>query len=582
MKAILKKMDLIVNLKGFALVLLGVGVLVSSQGAWGQESPEDFHPTNDGDPGPAEKLMKESVQVGRKLKTSQDNISNMMLPMRLPGDAEAPRADGASSKEETPPNALGKQENKNVNIVLPPLKGFRQLADAAPIQQMYKELINKSVPVLFQTMMMVENGAATGFIGSMNAVSNLMNNTIQTQQFQLELMNLTDDTGQLKYAYAGKIQKAFEAKTVTSWPAALYVANGDSAIGTTDGSTKGEIKEIPKSEPFNLSDMPNMEKPKVSPPGSPPSPPKKISFVTEMLMPKPPGGLSTGLTQDEVYRNNEIEALQKELIYYVGDIKFELTAKDKNNVARENNITYIKPKDGDNKQWGLSLKARDETKKAWENINNLINELCKFKKQNPNKQLSHVERLVPSTGAKWTPQMWEDASAPDILMTQNLIEQLFSLSRQGKAQNEDLDCTDEFPEGKGLKVPFGGNFDEAKKEAPDLCKKGGGTVTPCLRFQATYHMASIIGTARALHTYHALQTISGRFVRDQATERLHNHLFNSLLGGEELGVFLDQNQDRWRDFTTYLGRYIQAQGHEGAKLTSGGNNATVGSGAGGT
>ena len=587
MKAILKKMDLIVNLKGFALVLLGVGMLVSSQGAWGQESPEDFHPTNDGDPGPAEKLMKESVQVGRKLKTSQDNISNMMLPMRLPGDAEAPRADGASSKEETPPNALGKQENKNVNIVLPPLKGFRQLADAEPIQKMYKELINTKVPVLVQTMMMVENGAATGFIGSMNMVSNLMNNTIQTQQFQLELMNITDDTGQMKYAYAGKIQKAFKGTggagtdKVKSWPAALYVATGDSADVTTDGSTLDKIENIPKSEPFNLTDMPNMEESPPSPPGSPPSPP--ISFVKQMLMPKPPGGgPGAGRTAGDVYKNDEIQALQKELIYYVGDIKFELTAKGQGNVARENNITYIKPEDGDNKQWGLSLKARDETKKAWENINNLINELCKFKKQNPNKQLSHVERLVPSTGAKWTPQMWEDASAPDILMTQNLIEQLFSLSRQGKAQNEDLDCTEEFPEGKGLKVPFGGNFDEAKKEAPDLCKKEGGTVTPCLRFQATYHMASIIGTARALHTYHALQTISGRFVRDQATERLHNHLFNSLLGGEELGVFLDQNQDRWRDFTTYLGRYIQAQGHEGAKLTSGGNNATVGSGAGGT
>lgn len=36
MKAILKKMDLIVNLKGFALTLLGVGVLVSSQGLGGR------------------------------------------------------------------------------------------------------------------------------------------------------------------------------------------------------------------------------------------------------------------------------------------------------------------------------------------------------------------------------------------------------------------------------------------------------------------------------------------------------------------------------------------------------------------
>ena len=62
MKAILKKMDLIVNLKGFALVLLGVGVLVSSQGAWGQ---------ND-DALPAGLIMKELIKVGSKEKGNGD------------------------------------------------------------------------------------------------------------------------------------------------------------------------------------------------------------------------------------------------------------------------------------------------------------------------------------------------------------------------------------------------------------------------------------------------------------------------------------------------------------------------------
>ncbi len=558
MKAILKKMDLIVNLKGFALVLLGVGVLVSSQGAWGQ---------NNDDAGPIEKMMKESIQIGRKVRTSNNNINNQILPMRLPGDAEAPREKAAENGLKTD---FGKSENKNVNIVLPPLKGFRQLADAAPIQEMYKELINKSVPVLVQTMMMVENGAATGFIGSMNMVSNLMNNTIQTQQFQLELMNLTDDTGQMKYAYAGKIQKAFKGTGTAgkdkaeSWPEAIYLANGDTVTGTM-GKFNAQLKD--KKEPFKLTDMPNIQQDAAGK--------KKIRFLEDILM----GDINTKNSEDDRYHNNEIQKLREEFLKYVGDIEFEVTAEDTDKIARENKISYIKPTETENEQYGLSLKAKKETKKVWENINELINKLCEFKNEAA-KQSSDKPQLA-SVGAKWTVEMWEDASAPDILITQNLIEQLFSLSRLSTAQKDKLDCEKEFPKGKGLKVPFGGNFEQAEQNSPDSCKKSGESVTPCLRFQAIYHMATVIGTSRALHTYHAMQTISSRYVKDPYTQELNDQLFRALLGGEELGVFLDQNQDRWSTFIQYLGRNVQARGHSGANLRGGGSNATAGSGSGG-
>jgi hypothetical protein len=150
--------------------------------------------------GPSTKRMEAAIQVSKSGGTAgtTQNISRFLgaLPS-LPGvDPLKNKKEGGEEKEAD----LGRNIQLNNNIILPPLKGFRQLADAAPIKEMYKELINKEVPVLFQTMMMVENGAATGFIGSMGAVSNLMNNTIQTQQFQLQLMDLTDTTGQMKYA----------------------------------------------------------------------------------------------------------------------------------------------------------------------------------------------------------------------------------------------------------------------------------------------------------------------------------------------------------------------------------------------
>lgn len=560
MKAILKKMDLIVNLKGFALTLLGVGVLVSSQGAWGQDSEKE----------PSKKAMEESIQVGKNKNANADKLTNELRPVSLPNGLEAPRSNKSSGSTEALTD-FGRNMHKNVNIVLPPLKGFRQLADAAPIQEMYKELINKKVPVLVQTMMMVENGAATGFIGSMNMVSNLMNNTIQTQQFQLELMNLTDDKGQMKYAYAGKIQKAFEVDKVTSWPAALYVANGDSATAKTDGPTKGEITEIPKSDPFKAADDINMRTPE---PTAAKKAGKKESFVRDRLMPKlydASGG--SGSNPDVTYKNDKIKELQDEFIEKVGDFEIDVEDTGGGGIARVINGISIKPKEGDNKQWGVSLEAQKETLKVWENLNELMYQLCKFKKDNKNNGLEPTKKITASTSAGWTPEMWKDASSPDIVITQNILEQIFLVSRQSKDLSE-LECDQEFPPGKGLGVPFGGEFAPIQDGDPDICKKGDNDVTSCLRFRALYHMASIIGQSRALHTYEIMRGISERFAKDPATQELNHRLFVELLGEEgEIGIFIDKNRDRWAEFTLYMARYMQGQQGSGGTFKPGGSNA---------
>ena len=561
MKAILKKMDLIVNLKGFALVLLGVGVLVSSQGAWGQNNTTS---------GPAKIAMEKSIPVSKNRDENYDKLNNELRPVSLPNGLEPPRSN-KSSDESPELTDFGRNVHKNVNIVLPPLKGFRQLADAAPIQEMYKELINKSVPVLVQTMMMVENGAATGFIGSMNMVSNLMNNTIQTQQFQLELMNLTDDRGQMKYAYAGRIQKAFEADKVTSWPAALYVANGDSATDKTDGPTKGEIKEIPKSEPFKATDDINMRTPEPTPTAAKKAG-KKESFVRDRLMPKLyDASLGSGSNVEVTYKNDKIKELQDEFIQKLGD--FEIEVEEKNDgIARVINTTYIKAKEGDNKQWGLSLEAKEETTTVWENLNELMHQLCKFKQDNKNNGFEPIKKITASTSAGWTPEMWKDASAPDIVITQNILEQIFLVSRQSKDLSE-LKCDEEFPQGNGLGVPFGGEFAPIQDGDPDICQKGESSVSPCLRFKALYHMASIIGQSRALHTYENMMGMSERFAKDPATQVLLHRLFYELLGEEKIGVYIDKNRDRWAELILYMARYMQGQQGSGGTFKPGGSNA---------
>ena len=560
MKAILKKMDLIVNLKGFALVLLGVGVLVSSQGAWGQNDDE----------GPSDKAMKARIQVNIDKSANPSNLLNNMHSVPLPGDAPPPKgknSDGGGSDKNESTQDPGKSTHKNVNIVLPPLKGFRQLADAAPIQKMYKELINKSVPVLVQTMMMVENGAATGFIGSMNMVSNLMNNTIQTQQFQLELMNITDDTGQMKYAYAGAIKKAFNDKNIESWPAALYVANGDSATGDKIG-TFTELK--PNKKPFTSDDNPNAKSKGATPaPGAE----DEKSFLDDILLPEekidPTDEAGFLAAQD---RNEQIKELRKDVLENVGNLKIVSKADDKDGIARIVTITYVEPTKKENNQSGLSRIAGQETKKVWENLNELMHQLCKFKQGNENNGLEPIEKKTASTGAGWKPEMWKDASAPDIEIKQNILEQIFLVSRLSTDLSE-LKCDTEFPSGKGLEVPFLDKFAPADEKNPDLCIKKGEKVTPCLRFKALYHMASIIGNSRTLHRYELLMAKTDKYAMDPMMERMLTQLFDRILGDDEIGVFIDKNRDRWAELILYMARYMQGQQGSGGTFKPGGSNA---------
>ena len=67
---------------------------------------------------------------------------------------------------------FGATERKNVSIVFPPLKGLSQILNSSVTKDLLKELTASETTVLMQTYMMVENGAATGFMGGMNIGSN--------------------------------------------------------------------------------------------------------------------------------------------------------------------------------------------------------------------------------------------------------------------------------------------------------------------------------------------------------------------------------------------------------------------------
>ena len=570
MKAILKKMDLIVNLKGFALVLLGVGMLVSSQGAWGQNTS-----------GPASDIMESLIP---KRSNSTDKLTSLLdAPITLPGGAPAPAAESNENKgaeEARQADNAGRNDQTTKTVVLPALKGFRQLADAEPIQKMYKELINTKVPVLVQTMMMVENGAATGFIGSMNMVSNLMNNTVQSQQLQMQLMDLTDETGQMRKAYAEKIAKTLQEqgeKKEESWPVALYAASDDDLDTKVDPITK-----ITKPTPLALTGSPSVAEDKKDK--------KEIEFVKDILITKValstgPAGPSLGTSGassigPELYKNEKIQEQQEEFVELVGD--FKITVDQKGKLVKQNIIKHIKAKEEKGER-GITRLSRKEITKVWENINNLMNKKCEYNKQNDNLNKEPKEKILSTVGIKWEYEEWRDASAPDLQITENLLDQIYSLSRE-KISKEKGDCGKSFPKGSGFKPPFAGDYAEADEKSPDDCKATGGKPTPCLRFKAIFRMASLIGTSRAYHTYQVLDNISSRYVNfeDHETEKMRRDLFKHVLGDSQISTYIDINHDKWNELTLYLARSIQAERGSGANFRPGLNNAiAAGNGMGG-
>jgi hypothetical protein len=516
--------------------------------------------------GPSTKRMEAAIQVSKSGGTAgtTQNISRFLgaLPS-LPGvDPLKNKKEGGEEKEAD----LGRNIQLNNNIILPPLKGFRQLADAAPIKEMYKELINKEVPVLFQTMMMVENGAATGFIGSMGAVSNLMNNTIQTQQFQLQLMDLTDTTGQMKYAYAGGINKAIKDGAKT-WPQALYMVNGDSA--KDNGGSSAKFSDLQKSEPFTLIGLPSNQLKKNDPNNKTGDGSKQL--LTELLFATKEGGADTE------HDNKEIEDLKKEYKDMVGDLELEIEKGqgDTDQIGRLLKVNYKKAEPKDDKQrWGLQKKVYKESDKVWKSLNKMLKELCEFKKTNENMEKGPTQKEIPANKAGfWDEKTRKNASAPDITVTAFMMDEIWA-AFQPKGLMEGVKCEEEFKADS--KFPDGTNFQQPDEKDPESCSGGqGDEIKPCLRNRIMVHMASMIGRSRAYHSYMNLYLWSSRFAKDQATTSLNEQLFQSTFGGNDANMYslIDQNHDLWVSFVTELGRYMQSQYGSGANLSQRQSNA---------
>ena len=444
----------------------------------------------------------------------------------------------------------GANERKNVNISLPPLKGLAQILNSSVTKQLLKDLTASETTVLMQTYMMVENGAATGFMGGMNIGSNLMSNMIQSQDFQLKLLEATDDTGKMKEAYINKIAKVMqEGSNKDVWPAALYIASGDDGKAanapqmkdltatTGPGATTGPYDlELVNTAGERSGDLRTLS---------------DMLFVTG----KEDGNGAPSLGGSS-YSNEKIEELRKDFVTLVGDVEIKLD-NSKSKFARDVKISYKAP-EADRSRRGVARLNWEEVQVVWTSINTLLYEYCKWKASDPNlnkKPFKEMETTTTTTKigeGQGEKNPWQFASAPDLTFTQNVLDQIMHLYMAHRPVG-DYQCDALKLDETGIPEQGAASSDDQKNLNDCGPKKG------CLKNRAVLHLSYMIARSRTLHTYRSLYTIAGRFVTEPLAGELLNRLFNRAFSGMNVEAELEANRGRYYDFVTHMSKLTQGQ-----------------------
>jgi hypothetical protein len=473
---------------------------------------------------------------------------------------------------------------------LPPMKGFQQMADSPVMKKMLKKLITAEVPVMYQTMMMVENGAATGFIGSMNTVSNLMSNTVQSQQFQLELFDAAVSDNEHKRAY---VQSAFKSQSEDRqnqdiWPSALFFASGDVLPGS-ESEPVPNIKKFEKftknprksgSSPHDLAQTGSNGGAKAST-ATPPATSVAEYKLSEIIF-KPQDG--------ETQAPTALSEFKRDLTEYVGDYGFK--SNEKNGTDKVQHILTAPTKGSSggtstsggtssDPKLGYKLKLKETQDEVWKKLNEVMLDYCKFNWDDENYDKLPFDKQRASS--KIQPEQWKLIQARDFNITVNIVEQYFKLFFS--QQIEESECAASFnPEGD---FPARKTI-EKDSGSFDTCK--GDKI--CLRKTVLIALTEFVSKSRTEFFFLDLWRITAmRASIAQNFVREAQYLFcaNLQLGMNGVGydgkpicdpaqnfeARITRNNQRWWEFIEKLGTLAQGQGGTGVFRPSSSNLSGV-------
>jgi hypothetical protein len=496
---------------------------------------------------------------------SEDALGQKFSLPPLPGDQSFTDSAKDAAKFMSETNQMpdfGATERKNVSIVLPPLKGLSQILNSSVTKDFLKDLTAAETTVLMQTYMMVENGAATGFMGGMNIGSNLMSNMLQAQDFQLKLMEATDDTGKMKEAYVNRIASIMqEGNNKDVWPAALYIASGDDGKGKVSKDAQ-PMKDLSQAKDgvgaFNLKGLAAEGTTKDSP---------EKRMLTDMLFMK---GSGTGGEKTYFNDPSQLNNLREDFISMVGDVEIVLKS-EKSKLARDVQINFIAPTSSasTDRRRGVAKVNWEEVQVVWQNLNLLLYDYCKWIDSDENKGKKFAKGVTSTTTDKigqynqeGVGTSWELSSAPDITMTMNVLDEIMALMGDKITDPDKRNCD-------ALKLEEKDIPDMANANSGDVNLDDCGSKQGCEKNRAVLHLSYMIARSRTLHTYRSLYNLSRRFVTEPIAGELLDKLFDRAFSGMDLNAELQSNRERYYDFVSHMGKLEQGKAGSGSIVRPG-------------
>lgn len=511
---------------------------------------------------------------------------------------------GATSVKQsiTLPYDAGKFSDKPAETKItrmPAHLGFRGLADSKEYKKMFREMVSSEVPTLFQTMMMVENGAANGYLGAIQSVSSLLGNTVQSADLELKMRHIADPSGASERDYVNAIHDGLKNNQNGKylWPMGIFYASGDRL------DKEGLKEEHKLNSPFI------------------PHPRGGASLVQHLPQEQRPGnGANADATEwklSEVIfkdgandqRTQKIKAFFTEAI---GDIKFEDPSQNKDDPAVQIKATYVKPTkketvkkgggtgaaslssaaDGSmttmsnvstmaagnddfpvpDEVYGVNVLREEIRKKTWEDMYKLLGLYCEFKKENGNKGLKLFNKKFAS---EWIDMaggnLMEDVSSNNLKVSLNVVDQIFKLWVQTTTdanQPTKINCNFENAEAE---MPE----DSEANEGGDSCE-GADKAKKCRRNKWLYRFVDIIALDKLIDKSRdayekAMQTA---LTVDASTAQYVNQLFcNSFLANTSsesnqnqcnIGFYFDSisgaNRQSWSDQLEAAAKLAQSLG----------------------
>jgi hypothetical protein len=453
---------------------------------------------------------------------------------------------------------VGLNSYKSGSVSIRPMQGFQQIADSDVVKKMLKEQITKKVPVMYQTMMMVENGAATGFIGAMNNVGNLLDSTMQASNLQLAMYDAFDDMDIQKRNYQKALLVEMEKNHQNSWPSALWAAAADSL-------EQSDVTPMPTEY---KSDHKASGGPKPTTLNSPDAESAETTLVDTVFKEDPP---KEGESSEGSYKNQEIRQWKEDFREMIGDIKFRKEDKDGFEV---DDWEFDNPVEDGRK--AIDKRSQERAKEAYKGMLQILRETCNFKNKDENYKKPIFEKAKPSDLLSQTRGGWfnsgftylggdnlsearKNASAPDMPLTVNFIDALYSVAvgqadLSGASWSSGGECGQIFNENK-----------EMPDESPDAAKESGlgleacknGT---CLAHRIIAEAARFIGRSRVYHEYVLLIRTTFRLVPfNDPNRKFVNALIEENLNYINLESAMADNRERWINFTNKLSAIAQAR-----------------------